>query len=69
MRTQGAWHIQNVNAYHSRLKPWMRPFNDVATKCLEHYLGGQHELDDKCIAEEIPMLKVAIGLFLQLTRT
>ena len=23
-RTRGAWHIQNVNAYHSRFKQWMR---------------------------------------------
>ena len=69
MRTQGAWHIQNVNAYHSRLKQWMRRFNGVATKYLDHYLGWQHELDDKCISGEIPMLKAAIGVFPQLTRT
>ena len=29
--TRGAWHIQNVNAYHSRFKQWMRRFNGVAT--------------------------------------
>ena len=26
-RVRGAWHIQNANAYHSRLKTWMRRFN------------------------------------------
>ena len=33
------FHIQNVNAYHSRLKIWMRRFHGVASKYLEHYLG------------------------------
>ncbi len=32
------FHIQNVNAYHSRLKGWMKRFHGVATKYLEHYL-------------------------------
>ena len=35
----GIYHIQNVNAYMSRLKGWMRPFNGVATKYLKSYLG------------------------------
>lgn len=33
------FHIQNVNAYHSRLKSWIRKFNGVATKYLSNYLG------------------------------
>ena len=33
------FHIQNVNAYHSRLKGWMRRFHGVATKYLPNYLG------------------------------
>ncbi|BCB26935.1 transposase [Sulfurimicrobium lacus] len=28
----GVYHVQNVNAYDSRLKTWMRRFNGVATK-------------------------------------
>jgi len=32
------YHIQNVNAYHSRLKRWMQRFNGVATKYLDNYL-------------------------------
>jgi transposase-like protein len=32
-------HINNVNAYHSRLKEWLRHFHGVATKNLSHYLG------------------------------
>lgn len=38
-RRRGVFHIQNVNAYHSRLKGWMRRFNGVATKYLTSYLG------------------------------
>jgi hypothetical protein len=32
-------HINNVNAYHSRLKQWLTRFNAVATKNLPSYLG------------------------------
>ena len=39
------FHIQNVNAYHSRLKAWIRRFHGVATKYLEHYLGWFRYLD------------------------
>ena len=41
----GVWHIQNVNAYHSRLKSWMDRFHGVATKYLDHYLGWRRLLD------------------------
>lgn len=34
-----AFHIQNVNAYDSRLKRWMQRFCGVATKYLPNYLG------------------------------
>ena len=42
---RGAYHIQNVNAYHSRLKTWMRRFNGVATKYLASYLGWRRLLE------------------------
>ena len=35
----GPYHIQNVNALHSRIKGWMRPFRGVATKNLPAYLA------------------------------
>lgn len=41
----GAFHIQNVNAYDSRLKGWMRRFHGVATKYLESYLGWRRMLE------------------------
>lgn len=34
----GLYHLNNVNAYHSRLKRWIRPFNGVSTKYLANYL-------------------------------
>ena len=39
------YHIQNVNAYDSRLKSWIKRFNGVATKYLESYLGWMRLLD------------------------
>ena len=36
---RGAYHVQNVNSLHSNLKRFMRPFNGVATKYLDHYLA------------------------------
>ncbi len=41
----GVWHMQNVNAYDSRLKGWMARFHEVATKYLAHYLGWRRLLD------------------------
>ena len=38
-------HVQNVNAYTSRLKGWMRRFNGVATKNLPLYLAWWRILD------------------------
>ncbi len=38
-------HINNVNAYHSRLKEWLRHFHGVATKNLAHYLGWRRTLE------------------------
>ena len=40
-----AFHIQNVNAYHSRLKGWMARFHGVATKYLPNYLGWRRCLE------------------------
>lgn len=35
---QRAFHIQNVNALHSRYDEFMHPFKGPASKYLEHYL-------------------------------
>lgn len=44
-RRRGVFHIQNVNAYDSRLKNWMLRFHGVATKYLNHYLGWRRMLE------------------------
>ena len=44
-RIRGAFHIQNVNAYDSRLKEWMIRFHGVATKYLHNYLGWRRLLE------------------------
>src|SRR4051812_29873683 len=41
----GAFHIQNVNAYHGRLKGWMGRFRGVATRYLPNYLGWRRTLE------------------------
>ena len=38
-------HINNVNAYHSRLEQWLGRFNGVATKNLPNYLGWRRALE------------------------
>lgn len=44
-RVRGAWHIQNVNAFDSRLKLWMLRFKGIATRYLAHYLGWFRAID------------------------
>lgn len=41
----GIFHVQNVNAFYSRLKLWMARINGVATKYLESYLDWFRSLD------------------------
>lgn len=43
----GIFHIQNLNAYTSRLKQWMRRFNGVSTKYLGNYLGWRRLIEKK----------------------
>lgn len=39
------YYVQNVNAYDSRLKEWMRRFHGVATHYLANYLGWRRLID------------------------
>ena len=36
--TEGLYHIQHINALHSKLKKWIKDFNGVSTKYLSNYL-------------------------------
>lgn len=62
-RAQGAWHINNVNGFHSRLKTWLRRFNGVASSYLHHYLGWFRALDRFSQASLKPatFLALAVG--------
>ena len=63
-RVRGPWHIQNVNAYHGRIKSWIAKFRGVATDYLENYLGWFRALDrvSKSRLKVAPMLALAVGL-------
>lgn len=41
----GVYHVQNVNAYDSRLKDWIRRFKGVSTHYLDSYLGWFRTID------------------------
>ncbi len=63
-RVRGPWHIQNVNAYHSRWKGWLRRFHGIATSYLPNYLGWFRALDRnaRSCAEPSRLLALAIGI-------
>ncbi len=62
-RRRGPWHIQNVNAYHSRWKTWMVRFHGVATSYLDNYLGWFRALDRNAQSGAPPasLLALAVG--------
>ncbi|MBF0255845.1 MAG: IS1595 family transposase [Gammaproteobacteria bacterium] len=70
IRAQGPFHIQNVNAYDSRLKGWMARFHGVATKYLANYLGWKRCLEKHAqfLSPQL-MLRQAQGIDQQLTQT
>ena len=62
-RRRGALHIQNVNAYHSRMRAWLLPFRGVASRYLSHYFGWRWALDGQRIASPDAFLRAAFGRF------
>ena len=56
---RGAFHIQNVNNMHTRLRKFLRPYNGVSTKYLNHYvnlfvwLDNHKKLNDVSFKEEL----------------
>ena len=61
-RVRGPWHIQNVNAYHGRLKEWMRRFHGVATSYLASYLGWFRTLDRSATTRTQPVYLLSLAL-------
>ena len=69
VRVNGAVHIQNVNAYHGRLKQWLNRFHGVATHHLDNYLGWFRSLDNHHASSPEGALAMALGKFPHLTVT
>lgn len=67
----GVYHVQNVNAYDSRLKQWMQRFHGVATRHLAHYLGWRRLIErHRNAPTPTAMLAAALGMtYQQLTVT
>lgn len=63
VRVRGPWHIQNVNAYHSRFKGWLHRFHGVASSYLASYLGWFRAIERfrHSPADPAPMLRMALG--------
>jgi len=68
-RVKGAYHVQNVNAYHSRFKAWLDHFHGVATKYLPNYLGWCRTMDQHSNITPDMLLNSALGNFQHLTVT
>ena len=57
------FHINNVNAYHGRLKEWMRRFHGVATDNLPNYLSWRRTLEAfSKVATPDAWIRAAAGL-------
>ena len=62
-------HVQNVNAYHRRLRGWLLRFHRVASLYLPNYLGWRWILDARRILSPEALLKATLGEFPHLTVT
>jgi ISXO2-like transposase domain len=65
------FHINNVNAYHGRLKEWLRRFHGVATKNLPNYLGWRRTLEalgQQATADGLILGAIGLGPYQQQTR-
>jgi hypothetical protein len=68
-RVNGAYHVQNVNAYHSRFAVWLERFHGVATKYLPNYLGWRRAFEQHSQVTPEMLLNAALGNFQYLTVT
>ena len=67
MRVKGALHVQNVNAFHSRLHQWITRFHGVAIHYLPNYLGWRRAIDTGRLKAPHALLLAAVGVFPQVT--
>lgn len=68
-RVNGAYHLQHVNAYHSRFKQWLHRFHGVASHYLSNYLGWRRCFENPSSPTPDALLKYALGNFQYLTVT
>jgi transposase-like protein len=64
------FHINNVNAYHGRLKEWLRRFHGVATKNLPNYLGWRRTLEalgQNATPQALILGAIGLGPYQQIT--
>lgn len=64
------YHLNNVNAYHGRLKEWLRRFHGVATKNLPNYLGWRRTLEalgGKATSAKMILGAIGMGPYQQMT--
>jgi len=60
-RVKGPFHIQHVNAFHSRIKDWIYGhFKGVATRYLHHYLWWRHELENPHIKDAVTLFRASL---------
>ncbi|VXB29394.1 IS1595 family transposase [Massilia sp. 9I] len=62
-RVRGVVHVQNVNAYHQRLRSWLSRFHGVASRYLPNYLAWRWALDGDRIAAPERLLQAALNRF------
>jgi transposase-like protein len=58
--SEGAIHVQNVNAYHRRLRDWLMRFHGVASRYLPNYLGWRRALDGGRVGSPDELLRLAV---------
>jgi len=68
-RIDGAYHVQNVNSYHSRFKQWLARFHGVATHYLPNYLGWRRAFEQHPQLTPETLLNATLGKFQYLTVT
>jgi transposase-like protein len=64
------YHLNNVNAYHGRLKEWLRRFHGVATKNLPNYLGWRRTLEalgGNATSDKMILGAIGMGPYQQIT--
>ncbi len=64
------YHLNNVNAYHGRLKEWLRRFHGVATKNLPNYLGWRRTLEalgGSATSAKMILSAIGMGPYQQMT--